>query len=66
MIVLINVKYINTKKTLIAEPTAGIRKVVCPNLHPYEFIKNLTMEAVTSKDSSPYFFFFENLNNNVI
>ena len=54
-------RYTNSNKDLYIEPTAGIRKVVCPNLHPYDFIKNLMMEAVTLKDSSPYFFFFENL-----
>lgn len=59
--ILTDSRYINTNKNVYLEETAGIRKVVCPNLHPYEFIKNLTMEAVTSKDSSPYFFFFENL-----
>ena len=56
-----HINNINTNKNVYLEETAGIRKVVCPNLHPYEFIKNLTMEAVTAKDSSPYFFFFENL-----
>ena len=59
--ILTDSRYINTNKNVYLEETAGIRKVVCPNLHPYEFIKNLTMEAVTAKDSSPYFFFFENL-----
>ena len=54
-------RYTNSNKDLYIEPTAGIRKVVCPNMHPYDFIKNLMMEAVTLKDSSPYFFFFENL-----
>ena len=59
--ILTDSRYINTNKNVYLEETAGIRKVVCPNLHPYEFIKNLTMEAVTAKNGSPYFFFFENL-----
>ena len=59
--VLTDSRYINSNKDIYLEETAGIRKVVCPNLHPYEFIKNLTMEAITKKDSAPYFFFFENL-----
>ena len=54
-------RYTNSNKDLYIEPTAGIRKVVCPNMHPYDFIKNLMMEAITVKDNSPYFFFFENL-----
>jgi len=59
--VLTDKRYINTNKNIYIEPTAGIRKVVCPNLHPYAFISNLTQEAVTSKSASPHFFFFENL-----
>ena len=59
--ILTDERYINTNKDVYIEPTAGIRKVVCPNLHPYAFINNLTQESVTSKSASPYFFFFENL-----
>jgi hypothetical protein len=59
--VLTDARYINTNKDIYIEPTAGIRKIVCPNLHPYAFINNLTQESLTSKSASPYFFFFENL-----
>jgi hypothetical protein len=59
--ILTDERYINTNKVVYIEPTAGIRKVVCPNLPPYAFINNLTQESVTSKSASPYFFFFENL-----
>ena len=59
--ILTDERYINTNKDIYIEPTAGIRKVISPNLHPYGFISNLTQEAVTSKSASPYFFFFENL-----
>ena len=54
-------RYINTDKNIFLEQTSGIRKVVSPNLHPFDFIKNLVNEAQTEKDKSPYFFFFENL-----
>ena len=54
-------RYINTDKNIFLEQTSGIRKVVSPNLHPFDFIRNLVNEAQTEKDKSPYFFFFENL-----
>ena len=59
--VLTDARYINTNKDIYIEPTAGIRKIISPNLHPYAFINNLMQESVTAKNSAPYFFFFENL-----
>ena len=55
--VLRNVKYINTKKRLIVEPTAGIRKVICPNDHPLKFITNLATEAISSSGNQNFIFF---------
>ena len=52
-------RYINTAKELFIEPTSGIRKVVSPNLHPYNFITNLATEALSSKDNNPFFMFYE-------
>ena len=52
-------KYINTLKPLNIEPTAGIRKVVSPNLHPYNFITNLATESISTKDGNPFFMFYE-------
>jgi len=52
-------RYINTLKELYVEPTAGIRKVVCPNLHPFNFITNLATESVSLKDGNPFFMFYE-------
>ena len=52
-------KYINTLKKLHIEPTAGIRKLVSPNLHPFNFITNLATEAVALKDNNPFFMFYE-------
>ena len=46
-------RYINTDKNIFLEQTSGIRKVVSPNLHPFDFIKNLVNEAQTEKDKSP-------------
>ena len=52
-------RYVNTLKPLHIEPTAGIRKVISPNLHPYNFITNLATEAVSAKDGNPFFLFYE-------
>ena len=52
-------RYIHTAKKLHIEPTSGIRKVVSPNLHPYNFITNLATEAVSTKDGNPFFMFYE-------
>ena len=52
-------RYINTAKPLNIEPTAGIRKVVSPNLHPYNFITNLATESISTKDGNPFFLFYE-------
>ena len=53
-------RYINTNKNLYIEPTAGIRKVISPNYHPYDFITNLATDALNKKYASSYFLFFEN------
>tara|TARA_B100000575_G_C23130582_1_gene655779 strand:- start:1561 stop:2907 length:1347 start_codon:yes stop_codon:yes gene_type:complete len=59
--ILRDTRYIGTDRPIFIEKTAGIRKVICPNLHPYDFINNLINEAQTEKDGAPFFFFFENL-----
>ena len=53
-------RYINTNKDLYIEPTAGVRKVISPNYHPYDFITNLATDALNKKYASSYFLFFEN------
>ena len=59
--VLENPKYINTKKDIYVEPTQGIRKLISPNNHPFDFIRNLTRESISVKNNSPHFLFFENM-----
>ncbi len=59
--VLENPKYLNTKKDVYLESTAGIRKIVSPNYHPFKLISNLTREAMATADDSPHFLFFENI-----
>ena len=58
--ILQNPKYINTRKDLFIEKTQGIRKIVSPNLNPYNLISNLTRESISAADESPHFLFFEN------
>ena len=53
-------KYINTNKNVFIEETSGIRKIIAPNINPYNFITNLATEALSKKYGSPHFFFFEN------
>ena len=60
--ILENPKYLNTKKKIYLESTAGIRKIVSPNYHPFHLIQNLTRESISKYDDSPHFLFFENLN----
>ena len=52
-------RYINTKKKVFVQESAGIRKVVSPNSNPYAFINNLANEAI-SISGSQNFLFFEN------
>ena len=58
--ILTDERYINTNKNVYIEPTSGIRKVVVPNVNPYDFITNLATEALSKQHSSPHFLFFEN------
>ena len=55
-----NERYLNTKKDLFIEPTIGIRRVVVPNLHPYDIISNLATESISKENGSPHYVFFEN------
>ena len=57
---LTNEKYLDTKKDLFIEPTSGIRRMVVPNLHPYNIIRNLATEATSKQHGSPHYLFFEN------
>ena len=50
---------IDSRKDLFIEETSGIRKMVVPNLHPYDCIKNFATESISSKHKSPHFLFYE-------
>jgi len=53
-------RYINTNKDVFIEETSGIRKIIAPNVNPYNFITSLATEALSKKYRSPHFLFFEN------
>ena len=54
-----NAKYINTNKEIFLEETKGIRKIVVPNSHPFDFIKKLAREAESKEYNSPHYLFYE-------
>ena len=56
-----NAKYINTNKEIFLEETKGIRKIVVPNSHPFDFIKKLAREAESEEFNSPHYLFYENI-----
>ena len=61
--ILTNELLINTKKELEIEPTVGNRRIVVPNVQPFQFIKRLARESISKKNNgSPHFLFFENKN----
>lgn len=50
---------IKTKKELFISPTVGNKKVVIPNLRPFDFIQMATKESLSKATSAPGFIFFE-------
>ena len=53
--------HLDCKKTLYIEPSAGVKKIVSPNLRRFDIIRMATREAISSEDSSPTFLFYETL-----
>ena len=52
--------HIDTNKKLFVESSSGVRKLICPNVHPFQFIKKLTRESLSIESGSPHYLFFEN------
>ena len=55
-----NSSYINSKKDLFVEETVGVRRLISPNSNPFTFIQKLSSEAISKKNGSPFFLFYEN------
>ena len=58
--ILTNERYLDTKKDLFIEPTTGIRRMVVPNLHPYDILTKLATESISKESGSPHYMFYEN------
>jgi hypothetical protein len=58
--ILTNERYLNTKKDLFIEPTTGIRRMVVPNLNPYDILTKLATESISKESGSPHHMFYEN------
>ena len=52
---------LSCKKNLFIEESIGVKKYISPNIRPFDIIGLLTREAVSVKNKSPTFVFFENL-----
>ena len=51
---------LSCKKNLFIEESIGVKKYISPNIRPFDIIGLLTREAVSVKNKSPTFVFFEN------
>ena len=52
--------HIDSNKELFIEESTGVRSIICPNVHPFQFIKRLTRETMSKETGSPHYLFFEN------
>ena len=60
-IVKIMLNEVNCKKKVYIEPTSGSKRIVAPNVRPFDIIKMATREAVSKFFSNPNYLFFETL-----
>mgnify|MGYP003112881649 FL=1 len=52
---------LNCRKKIYVEPTSGSKRIVAPNIRPFDVIKMATREAVSKFFSNPNYLFFETL-----
>ena len=52
---------VNCKKKVYVEPTSGNKRIVAPNVRPFDIIKMATRESVSKFFSNPNYLFFETL-----
>ena len=52
-------KDLDCRKDLYIEPTAGNKKIVSPNLRPFDIIDMAATESISKEVNSPTFLFFE-------
>ena len=52
---------VNCKKKVYVEPTSGNKRIVAPNVRPFDIIKMATRQAVSQFFANPNYLFFETL-----
>ena len=52
--------YLGSHKYLSIDPTLNVRKFVIPNLTPFQAVNLLRNEAISEKENSPHYLFYEN------
>ena len=53
--------YLDTKKRMVIEPSAGLKKFVSPNIRPLDVVKLSTKQAVSTFKGQPTYLFYETL-----
>jgi len=53
--------YLDTKKNVVIEPSAGIKKFVSPNIRPLDVVKLATKQAVSTFKGQSTYLFYETL-----
>ena len=53
--------YLDTKKDMVIEPSAGIKKFVSPNIRPLDVVKLATKQAVSTFKGQSTYLFYETL-----
>lgn len=52
--------YMMSNKQFVKEPTRGSQKIIIPHKNPYQAVNLIKQRAVSSKNQSPVYTFFEN------
>ena len=58
---LTDTSYLDTKKNMVIEPSAGIKKFVSPNIRPLDVVKLATKQAVSTFKGESTYLFYETL-----
>ena len=53
--------FVDCKKDMYIEPSSGNKKIIAPNVRPFDVIGMATKEAISSKFKEPTYMFFETM-----
>ena len=53
--------FVDCKKDMYIEPSAGTKKIIAPNIRPFDVIGIATREAISDKFKEPTYMFFETM-----